>query len=105
VSGSRSNDSVTVVWSRRAENQLAQLWTDSSDRQAITDAANALDATLANDPQTKGVALTEGMRTIEIPPLHALFYVQEDDRLVRVVLIRRVGPPSSPTGNGQMANS
>jgi hypothetical protein len=45
----------TVVWLERSQDQLAQIWVNSSDRQAITEAANNIDSELANDPETKGV--------------------------------------------------
>jgi hypothetical protein len=73
----------TVVWSIPAQNQLARIWIDSDQRQAITAAADAIDARLATDPSTKGEPLKEGLRTLDVPPLHALFEVQELDRIVR----------------------
>ena len=97
----------TVSWSNQAQNQLARLWTDAADRQAVTDAANAIDALLSRDPLTKGTTLTEGMRAPEVPALRVLFVVQEPDRLVRVALVRRMDPPSSPPsadGDGQRTN-
>ena len=90
----------TVVWSRPAENQLAQLWTDAANRQAVTDAANAIDTELATKPLEKGLILSEGLRVLNVPPLHVLFTVQEADRLVQVVLVRPLNPPSPPPSHG-----
>lgn len=97
----------TVLWSRPAENQLALIWTDAADRQAVTNAANAIDTELASNPLNKGLPLSEGMRTLNIPPLHVLFFVEEADRLVRVVLVRPLTPPASPplpNGNGKLTS-
>jgi hypothetical protein len=91
----------TVVWSPQAEGRLAQLWTDAANRQAVSDAANAIDAQLAVDPLTKGNPLKEGLRTLDIPPLRVLFEVHELDRLVRVVLVRIDARLSPPLANGQ----
>ena len=40
----------TVVWTRAALNQLANIWMAAPDRQAVADATNQIDATLAVDP-------------------------------------------------------
>lgn len=94
----------TVVWSPEAEARLAEIWMNFPDHQAIADAANAMDRLLAVDPATHGSPLSEGLRSLDVPPLHVLFFIQEDDRLVRVVLVRRQNPQPPPAdGNGQAA--
>jgi plasmid stabilization system protein ParE len=96
----------TVVWSKEASDQLTMIWLDAEERPAVTAAANAIDAQLTNDPQTKGTDLSEGLRVLEVPPLHVLFAVTEPDRLVRVVLVRRSGSvgPLGTDGNGEVMN-
>ncbi len=79
----------TVVWAKDAEGELAEIWMQASDRLAVNAAATALDAELAVDPGTKGFPLSEGLRRLTVPPLHAFFEVHEDDRLVRVTGIVR----------------
>ncbi len=44
----------TVLWSRLAEQRLAFLWTDAPNRQAVTEAANAIDKVLQTDPDSLG---------------------------------------------------
>ena len=78
----------TVVWSEPAQNRLATIWIGAPDRNAVTAAANAIDAALASDPADKGTPVHEGLRAITIPPLHVLFSVDEPDRLVRIVSVR-----------------
>ena len=40
----------TVVWNRRATNDLAQLWMDGDDRSDIAIASNYIDEQLSRDP-------------------------------------------------------
>ncbi len=95
----------TVIWATDALNQLAQLWMDAVYDPTINAAANAIDRELARDPETKGSSLSEGMRFLEIPPLHVLFTVTELDRMVRVVLVRASAFKATPQdGNGQAKN-
>lgn len=48
--------SFTVEWLPSVEQDLADLWTSSSDRAEITAAANAIDAALQRDPLNVGEA-------------------------------------------------
>ncbi len=93
----------TVIWSNEAHNQLAQIWLAAADRPAVNAAANAIDGQLANDTQSKGAALIEGLRVLDVPPLHALFSVAVPERLVHIVLVRssNPAPPPQTDGNGQ----
>jgi hypothetical protein len=86
----------TVVWSEAAQDHLAQSWIDASDRNAVAQAGNAIDRELAVDPQNKGTEVSEGLRGLDVPPLRALFVVEEQDQLVRVVMVRLFQPPSPP---------
>jgi hypothetical protein len=96
----------TVVWSTEATDQLTSIWLDAADRPSVTAAANAIDGQLTNDPQSKGTDLSEGLRVLEVPPLHVLFAVTEPDRSVKVVLVRRSGSigPVQSDGNGEVMN-
>jgi hypothetical protein len=93
----------TVTWLEMVQSHLAQIWIDATDRQAITAAANLIDKELANNPFRKGTGVSEGLRSLDVPPLHVLFEVRELDRLVEIVSIRRDDNPFSPPlleGNG-----
>jgi plasmid stabilization system protein ParE len=76
----------TVVWSVAAQNELARIWLQASDRQAVTKAANRIDAILAVSPETKGEEFYRD-RLIVDPPLHVVFAVSPDDRRVEVLHI------------------
>ena len=77
----------TVVWMPTAEDRLAQAWIDAADRPAVTAAANEMDALLRRDPAAVGESRGEKTRLLIVPPLIALFEVEEEDRLVRVLKV------------------
>ena len=52
----------TVVWRPFAERTLIELWTDAEDRQKVTDAANAIDALLGNNPVDVGESRGDEVR-------------------------------------------
>jgi hypothetical protein len=76
----------TVTETPVARGQLARLWGNSSSpvRAAITGASARIDSALRDDPETKGVALTEGLYYIGRPPLRAYYTISEPDRLVTI---------------------
>jgi hypothetical protein len=79
----------TVVWSASARKRLAELWLDNpAIRQEITAVANEIDAALANQPASFGIATPGRARLVTRPPLTALFLVLEDDRQVRVIYVK-----------------
>lgn len=76
----------TVTETPVARSQLARLWGNSSSpiRAAITKASARIDSALRDDAETKGIALSEGLRSISQPPLRAYFTISEPDRLVTI---------------------
>ena len=86
----------TVVWSQNAINELLQLWSESSNRQLITRAADAIDPTLRIDPVLRGETYTVSTRLLTIPPLLVLYRVIEQDRMVRILSIQPAPPPAQP---------
>jgi hypothetical protein len=90
-----------VTWVESAQQELAQVWIDAPNREAVTAATHAIDKELVEDAATKGSELSEGLRELIIPPLRVLFLVREPDRLVEVCTVRHLPSPSAPTrGNG-----
>lgn len=75
----------TVVWHEDSLNRLAEIWMTSSDRNGVTESANAIDIELSQDPQSKGTEVEGNLRLLTRPPLSVLFVVSEPDRLVKVV--------------------
>ena len=78
----------TVVWLRDAQQDLAQLWMDSDDRQSVNVATATIDAVLAIDPQSKGQHLAEGLRKLRVAPLEVSFIVHDEDLLVEVASVK-----------------
>jgi hypothetical protein len=81
----------TVTATRRAEDDLAQLWLRASDRPAISQAANRIDQVLSENPSTMGFQAIRGMRQLIVSPLIVEFTVEEDDRLVTIWSVRHIG--------------
>ena len=91
----------TVTWVPNAQDELAQIWLDAPDRQAVTAATHRIDRELAEDAPTKGTEVSEGLRELIVPPLKVLFTASEADRLVVVAKVHFLRPPSTLTeGNG-----
>jgi hypothetical protein len=80
----------TVVYKPSAEQELAQSWMAAPDRQAVTEAANRVDALLATDPLGCGESRSGATRVLFEPPLMVFYEVREEDRLVEVLKVRRV---------------
>lgn len=80
----------TVVWVEGAQDDLAELWLNAADRNAVTAAAHAIDRELAEDAPVKGKELSEGLRSLFAAPLKAIFTVREDDRIAEVVRVRSI---------------
>lgn len=79
---------MTAYWSETARNQ-AKLWTDadSTQRRAISAAADAVDNCLARDPSNEGESRPGGLRVYFQAPLGVIFHVEEDGSAVTVVSI------------------
>lgn len=81
-----------VIWSRRAENDLADAWLDAADREAVTDASAELDAGLADRPFRVGNPRGSTVRRYAVlPPLGIAFDIVEDDKKVIVQTCWLVG--------------
>jgi len=87
--------SYTVVWRPKAEERLADLWTSATDRNAITAAADAIDAALQLNPLTQGESRAGKTRILIIPPLAVYYQVDPSHRTVSVVRVWRwsASPP------------
>lgn len=75
----------TVVWRPFAERTLTNLWIDSKDRQAITNAADTMDTLLRNDPLSVGESRDDGVRLLYVAPLAVYYDVFPQDQSVSKV--------------------
>ena len=82
----------TVTWHPEMQGLLATIWISHPDQQAITTAADTIDAELAKDPYKKGEEVSEGLRGLTVAPLRVLYVVHELDRRVEVVSVKLVSP-------------
>jgi hypothetical protein len=76
-----------VDWNRRALNQLAAIWTNVTDRAAVTAAADQMDAELAADPLNAGESRPGRYRVLIEWPLSVLYWVDSAKRTARVVSV------------------
>lgn len=83
----------TVMWRPSAERCLAEIWTNAEDRQAITEAANDIDALLRTDPMGVGESRVVNIRILTVSPLTIYYDVHEEDRLVAVWAVWRIQRP------------
>ena len=77
----------TVLWRKGLDDELATLWFNSPDRQAITTAADRIDSELLIDAHLKGDVLQEGIKSLTCEPLTAYYRIDEADRKVFVEAI------------------
>jgi hypothetical protein len=69
------------------------LWIAGPDRAAISDASNAIDRMLKNDPQTVGESRGRGVRIVVEEPLAVYFKVSDQDMQATVFAVGRWSSP------------
>jgi hypothetical protein len=81
-----------VEWPAEAENDLATIWNDARDRNAVTEASAWLDAQLTGDPLHFGEPWTSSVHRIAVSdPIGIEFEVIEDDKRVIVHGVFTIG--------------
>lgn len=75
-----------VTWHPAAVQELTATWLDADDRNAISQAANAIDEALAKNPQGKGEEFY-GDRLFVVAPLAVTFTINDGDRTVQVLQV------------------
>jgi hypothetical protein len=73
-----------IVWLPKAEQELANLWLQATDRWAVTHAVSELDSRLLRNPENEGESRPSGRRITFCKPLGIFFRVYQDRRLVQV---------------------
>ena len=77
----------TVVWNRRATNDLAQLWMDGDDRSDIAAASNYIDEQLSRDPFLEQCEVVNRIGALIVDPLGVDYWINEPDRIVTVFAV------------------
>jgi hypothetical protein len=90
----------TLVWLKAAEDELAELWLDPRQRNAVTSAAAVIESQLRDAPQRHAVHLSEGLWKIYRDPLKVYFSINEADRFVEVSQVRLIPPGELPQPPG-----
>ena len=73
-----------VEWPPPILSDLADIWTKATNRQAVTDASDAIDDLLSRDPINNGVHISEGLYRLVAPPLVVCYEVDAARRRVKV---------------------
>jgi len=82
-----------VLWRPSALNALADIWTNASDKNAVTRASNTLDRRLATNPLDLGESRDGNERIGFEPPLQILFRVDVAERTAHVTAVGVFGSP------------
>jgi plasmid stabilization system protein ParE len=82
--------SYSVTWQPAAENQLADLWLNAPDRDAITAAADRIDRLLSRDPANVGESRAGSRRVVIDSPLVVFYEVREAQQAVYVLRVTRL---------------
>ena len=80
----------TVLWGASAERGLAEIWMNAGDRQAVTDAADAIDSLLHTVPMEVGESRIANVRILIVSPLSVYYDVHQEDRRVAVWAVWQV---------------
>ncbi len=81
----------TVVWTPKAQRDLATIWTTAADRNAVSAATNRIDYLLARNPHGVGESRSAFARLLIVRPLAVLYRVQDQDCLVTVGAVWTIG--------------
>jgi hypothetical protein len=80
----------TVLWGPDSERRLAEIGLSAADRQAVADAADAIDAALRRHALTAGESRVGDTRILIQSPLGIYFDVSMTDRTVLVWMVWRI---------------
>ncbi len=80
----------TVLWTYDAEQELAAIWLNASDRAEITAASSAIDRALSVNPLDQGESREGAIRVMFRGALAVEFEVLPDDRIVYVLSVWRI---------------
>jgi mRNA-degrading endonuclease RelE of RelBE toxin-antitoxin system len=79
----------TVVWFSDAQDDLANLWMNATDRSAVARSADEIDLRLAHDPISAVEEEHEGLCSLRVGPLVIQYSFDESDRRVTVWTVRQ----------------
>ncbi len=74
-----------VDWGSDPLSVLATIWMRHPNHRAVSAAQRRIDRLLAADPHGNGTPVSEGLNAIEVPPLRALYEIDDVRQIVKVV--------------------
>ena len=80
----------TVLWRPTAERKLNEIWNESANKIAVSQAADDIDAQLRSRASQAGESRDGEARFLSAGPLAVYFDVHEDDRTVDVWAVFQV---------------
>ena len=80
----------TVTWDDEAEQELADIWNNAADKDAVTAASNTIEYKLKYAPADQGESRDEATRIYVLKPLVVVYEIREADRIVNVVSVRHL---------------
>jgi hypothetical protein len=84
-----------VRWTRKASNQLATIWTNATDQNAVTLASHRIDRALASDPENQSEDRPKNRRVMFEPPLVTVYRINKSTNTVVVINVGRYGTATS----------
>jgi hypothetical protein len=90
-----------VKWRKSALSELANIWLQAVDREAVNRAVSEIETRLEESPSEWGRDLREGLRSFKWKALRVLFYIVEDSKIVRIVAATPAGT-SNGHGGGEI---
>ena len=76
----------TVIWLPDALKELARIWMQAPDQQAVADAANRIDSLLRTAPDRWGQPY-DGDWILEVPPLTVVYEIDPGDCKVTIIQV------------------
>ena len=80
--------SYRVITTKRAKDQLIEIWLSASDRSAVTQAQHRIETTLSHSPRHPGRELSEGLWRIAVQPLVAYYSIDDARAVVKIADIK-----------------
>ena len=83
-----------IEWMSRASNCLAQIWMDATDRHAINETVDRIEAAIHRDPTGAGESRSEDARIIFDLPIGMLYHVdpRTETAVIMALWVVRPGP-------------
>ncbi len=79
-----------VIWVPSADNELAEIWLNSIDRDEVALASSKIDTVLGDHAESVAEEVAEQLYGFDCPPLRVLFEVIAEGLTVRILKVKRV---------------